>query len=249
MKQNSLIEIGSKATNVIISFNTPTTINGKNYKKNEPFLLLKEVTTIIEYAAAGDVEGLGSKKAIASSFINPTKIYITGTNFTRKICSLLSTFVGESQVFLSNEMKTLSAQKGDENPVIYLTDPISEAKEFYVYDDEFERVEGVIYDSINHTLTSPEFVEGNSYLLSFATERIGTRFNLKKPVIPYMNIEIQGTGNIDKKTSNIYAFFGKVALVNSMEFNFVQNDMIKAPLEFEIITDGENYIVFEDRNG
>ncbi len=61
-----------------------------------------------------------------------------------------------------------------------------------------------------------------------------------------MSIQIQGVGNIDKQTKNIIIKLGKVALKSMVEFNFIPKDLIKIPIEFIIIDDVNNYIIFED---
>ena len=56
--------------------------------------------------------------------------------------------------------------------------------------------------------------------------------------IPYMSMEIQGIGNIDKQTKEVIMYFEKVSLRSLINFNFFPDAKINLPLEFLII-DGE----------
>ena len=48
------------------------------------------------------------------------------------------------------------------------------------------------------------------------------------------------------KQEVITMYFNTVSLNSIMEFTFMQDDIINIPLEFHIIDDGNNYLVFED---
>jgi hypothetical protein len=61
-----------------------------------------------------------------------------------------------------------------------------------------------------------------------------------------MSLEVQGIGNIDKVGKNVVMYFDKVSLNSILEFTFIQGDMINVPLQFYIIDDKNNYVVFED---
>jgi hypothetical protein len=244
MKQNSLIEIGSKA-NVIIRFLSNTNINNTTYLANEPFLYLKEVQVVITYESSNPNSSAGTKKVISNSFINPTQIMIESPEFNKKICSLLTTYDSEDS-FYPTKFITLTAEKeeGEESGIIWLTEPIKENSQVYAYDSDYILLD-VTYDSVTNTISSTSFEDGENYLISFSSVESGTKFILVKPCIPYMSIEIQGIGNIDKEKKKIMAFFSKVSIQNVLELNFLNDDRVKSPLVFNIL-DGENYMFLED---
>lgn len=240
INQNSLIEIGSKA-NVVIRFKTKTKINGKEYEANEPFLILKEVDAWVSYANIDKVEEVGVKKITAHSSIKPTSVSIMGAPFTRKLCSLLSTFISTGSAYSYTKMKTLTSFEG----VIYLPEEIDTNKPIFVYDGEYNKIP-FVYNQESNSISSSEFIDSNDYLISFSPVMIGTSFSLNKPDLPYMTLEIQGVGNIDKRTKNVVLFFDKVSLNSIMEFNFIQDDRINVPLVFHILEGSNNSVHFED---
>jgi hypothetical protein len=240
MNQNSLIEIGSRA-NVILRFKTETTINGKTYAASEPFLYLKDVSVVIDYDNVSKVGKSSPKNVIASSEISPVAIQIRGYSFSRKIASLISCFVENE--FSYNPTKFFSAIA--EEDTIYLTDDVFEGSEFYVYDKDFEKI-NVVYNDETNSLSGQEIEDGEEYLVSFSSVRIGTKFLFQKPNISYMTIEIQGVGNIDKKTKTVLAYFDKVSLDTVLDLNFLQDGSIGVPLDFIILNSTNNYIIFED---
>ena len=240
MKQNSLIEIGSKA-NVILRFKIPKKINGVNYEANEPFIFLKDVIVLINYSNQ-DKTGTAAKTIVASSDIKPRSVSIGGVPFSRKILSLLAEFDDINLDYNSTTFQPLIASDNK----IFLLDDMDSTKPFFVYETGFTKVEGVAYDSTFNTLESENFNDSEEYLISFSSVKKGTKFDLKKPSSGYMSLEIQGIGNIDKKTKNVMMYFDKVSLNSIIEFSFLQDDRMNIPLEFHIIDDKNNYIVFED---
>lgn len=238
MKQNSLIEIGSKA-DVIIGFITDTTINGQTYKKNEPYLLLKDVGVGIEYAAKEGVATKTPQNLAAYSLINPTAVYINGASFSRKVASLLTSFQGAKN-FGIRAFETTQAFDG----TIYLSSPLAALDDIFVYNTDMQKIDDFAADLDSSSITSLSFVDEDSYLISFSTVKTGSKFNLSKPNIPYMFMEIHGTGNIDKKTSNVYIKLDKVSLESTLEFHFFRDGIINAPLKFNIL-EKENELYFE----
>lgn len=249
IKQNSLIEIGSKA-NVVLRFNTPVSLNGQEYKAKEPYLFLKDVNVIINYSNKDAVANTDIN-LMAYSNIKPRRVTIGGVNFSRKLASLLACYKESSSLFKTTSFLTATADEmefeGIVNGIVFLLDDNFELDEnLFVYDDEFNVIEDVLYDENLNALYSVNIEKDKNYLISFSSVRAGTKFNLNKPHIPYMSLEIQGVGNIDKQTKKVLMYFDKVSLSSILEFTFIQGAMINIPLEFYIIDDKNNYVVFEE---
>lgn len=248
MDYNSLIEIGSKA-NVILRFKTPIEVNGVRYEANEPYLFLKDVNVVVDYRKQ-DAVAATNKNVMAYSNIKPRSVAIGGMSFSRKLAALLASFSGTNETYNPTIFRTLAAEKvsTDSEGIIFLTDEFDAAKSFFVMDDKMDKIDAtkVTYDAAMNALISSEFEDNKRYLISFSSVKIGTKFNLNKDHVPYMSLEIQGTGNIDKITKEVVMYFDKVSLNSEIQFTFIQGDLINVPLEFYIIDDKNNYIVFED---
>ena len=106
-------------------------------------------------------------------------------------------------------------------------------------------MEDVVYDGDLNALRSENFIDSNQYYISLLLSEMVTSIT-QKPAIPYMSMEVQGTGNIDKETKRVVMYFDKVSLNLLMYFTFIQGEMINVPLEFHIIDDKNNYVVFEE---
>lgn len=245
MNQNSLIEIGSKA-DVIIRFNSETTVNGVLYAAKEPYLYLKEANVIINYTNE-DKSGSAIKTIIANSQIKPKSVMIGGISFSRKLAALLAQFIETNSNYNYTVFEYGQASREIEDLVgtIYLTTALDNTKPYFVYDSGYNK-KTVLYDGDSNSLSGEELEDGKTYYISFSTVKIGTKFDLNKPCMPYMSLEIQGKGNIEKITKEVIMYFDKVSLNSVLEFTFIQNDMINVPLVFHIIDDENNYVVFED---
>jgi hypothetical protein len=245
MLQNSLIEIGSKA-NVILRFKTETCVNGITYAANEPYLLFKDVNVIINYTNQ-DKTGNTDINVIANSDIKPRTVVMSGINFSRKLAALLATYKDNNQNYFPTEFVTLIAERGENDlaGVIYLTKAVGANDKIFVYDSNFQKI-NFTYNSSNNSISSASFLNDIEYLISFPTIKLGTKFDLNKPHIPYMSLEVQGVGNIDKVKKEVLMYFDKVSLNSLIEFTFIHNDLISVPLVFHIIEDKNNYVVFED---
>jgi hypothetical protein len=245
MNYNSLIEIGSKA-NVILRFKAPTNINGVDYAANEPYIYLKDVNAIISYSNQ-DKTGSTDVTVIANSDVKPRTVVIGGFPFSRKIASLLACFKGKNIEYFPTLFKTLPAIKetGESEGTIFLVDDIQFNDKIFVYNNNFEVI-SFTYNAAENSLKSSEFEDEKQYLISFSSVKMGTKYDLNKAHIPYMSLEIQGVGNIDKVKKEVLMYFDKVSLNSIVNFTFIQDDIINVPLEFYIIDDKNNYVVFED---
>ncbi|MFW6029386.1 MAG: hypothetical protein ACOCRO_03950 [Halanaerobiales bacterium] len=239
MNYNSLIEIGSKA-DAIIRFKTDIDINGQHFEANEPYLLLKDVRVLIDY---GKIEKQTKNTKFESAYtdINPRVVGIGAISFSRKLASLLATYESET-TYNPTKSATLAANDG----YIYMTDDVDDTKDIFIYNSDFDKIEDFTYDDSNNSIYSDDFVDGNEYLILFSSVRSGSRYNLLKPHIPYMSLEIQGVGNVDKSPKDVYMYFDKVSLNSIISFNFIQDDRMNVPLEFKIIDDKNNILAFED---
>jgi hypothetical protein len=245
MLQNSLIEVGSKA-NVILRFKTETCINGITYAANEPYLYFKEVNVVINYTNQ-DKTGATDINVIANSDIKPRTVVMSGINFSRKLAALLATYQDSNQNYFPTEFETRTVSRGQSDPtgIIFLNKNLGEQAKLFVYNSDFEKVP-FTYNAGNNSISSVDFLNGEEYLITYSTVKIGTKFDLNKPHIPYMSLEVQGIGNIDKVAKNVLMYFDKVSLNSLIEFTFIHNDLISVPLVFHIIEDKNNYVVFED---
>jgi WD40 repeat protein len=240
MDQNALIEIGSKA-DVVIRFNANTTINGQDIAANEPYLFLRDVNVALDYTNNSKIGTTTPQNRIATSLIYPTAVSIGGVQFSRKVASLLACFQDIDQTFGLTKIRSFVA---DED-TIYLTEKIDETKPIFIYDGDFNKITVFTYDEGGDSITSIEFVDTNQYLISYSTVEQGTRFNLVKPPIPYMSLEIQAVGNINKASKKVVLYLNKVSLDSVLNFNFLKDGTISAPLNF-VILETENYIYMED---
>ena len=245
MNQNSLIEIGSKA-HVILRFKSEITLNGKTYAAGEPYLYLKDANVIVNYTNQ-DKSGSAVKTIIANSEIKPKSVMIGGISFSRKLAALLACFKETNAQYTYTVFETVTADReiGDTEGYLYLANTLDESAEWFVYDSDYNKVSGA-YDNISNSFSSVDFLSGETYFVSYSSVKQGTKFSLNKPSVPYMSLEIQGIGNIDKTTKNVIMYFDKVSLNSLIQFTFIQNDMINVPLDFHIIDDSNNYVIFED---
>ena len=240
MDKNSILEFGSKA-DVIISFYTDLKINGQEYKKGEPYLYLRDTNIGIRYFNEIK-DGTKNKNITSWSDINPKEIVIGSIPFSRKITSLLAKLEEEVSIYNPRKFVTLTANRPDpeENGIIFLLEDLSEEKEFFVYDRDFNKIESTYDEGMN--AVEGDFEDNEEYLISFSSEEGVTKFSLNKPALPYMSIEIQGKGNVDKQTKNIYMYFDKVSLKTEMEFTFIQDEIVNIPLVFSIVENKNNHL-------
>jgi hypothetical protein len=246
MEHNAVIEVGSKV-DIIIRFNSTATINGKQYAAEEPFLLLKEVNANIIYDANSKTSRINPNQLMAFSDAAPRGISIRGYSLSRKILGLIASYAAENVSYQKTTFKTMVADRPSElEPgLIFLTEEIPVDSTFFVYDSEFNSVEATYVSEMN-ALESLSFVDGNFYLVSFSPEYFGTKFTMKKPCVPYMSLEIQGKGNINKIKKDYIVKLSKVSLESVLDLSLVYNGSINVPLDFAILQDSENYIIFED---
>lgn len=238
MKENTLIEIGSSGT-VILKFHTKTCINNKTYEAGEPYIFLRDVNVLIRYD--NNLKTATDKRLVgAYSDIFPTSINISGASFSRRLAALLSTLSEEKESFNISEMKIIRAEDGDGEDNYFFIDNLNAAESVYIYDEDFEKITD--FNIEDGMIESAHFEAGKRYTVFFSSERVGAKFDLKKPHTSYMSMEIQGIGNINKETKMIKMFFDKVALNSVINFNFIEDGIINAPLEFLVIKSSENYM-------
>jgi hypothetical protein len=245
MDYNSLIEIGSKA-NIILRFKSEANINGFTYAANEPYLFLKNVNVIINYSNQSK-SGETDINVIANSDIKPRTVVVGGFSFSRKIASLLASFNQSNLTYQTTLFRSITAIKQEEESFgrILLLDEIKIDDNLFVYDSDFNRI-SVTYDVALNSLNSEDLIEDEEYLVSFSSDKTGTKFDLNKTHVPYMSLEIQGIGNINKTKKEVLMYFDKVSLNSMINFTFIQDEMINVPLQFLIIDDKNNYVIFED---
>jgi len=238
MELNSLLEIGSKA-NVIIRFLTETEINGKTYFAGEPYLYLKDINIMITYKNVNKI-GTGTFNTVAGSRVYPNTIIMGNISFSRKLAALLASYENTNTEFNPTKMMSLTGEAG----MIFLPEEVKSSKGFYVYDENFSSI-SVTYDSTSNALLGTGILQSKQYLVFFSSVKVGTRFNLAQPCVPYMSLEIQGIGNIDKITKSVTIYFNKVSLNSVLQFNFLPDSIMNIPLEFQVI-DNEAHVIFED---
>jgi hypothetical protein len=238
MEQNSLLEIGSKV-NIVISFNSATSINNNTYAAGEPYLYLKDANAVIRYKQLDKSASAGPNK-IANSQIYPQEIIVRSINMNRKLLALLLNYDTTQTNVGKREFISLLG----EDDIIYLPEEVNTSSTIYLYDSSFNPVV-FTYNSVKNALEGTAIAAGAEYLISYSSVLTATRFNLCQPSVPYMSLEIQSVGNINKVTKNTIMYFNKVSLSSIMEFNFLMDNKINIPLEFKVI-DGSGYIIFED---
>jgi len=251
MAKNNLIEVGSKA-NVVLRFKTETTINGETYAINEPYLLFKNANVILDYGNENKSASAG-RTIIANSDIYPSVVRIASVNLTRKLMSLMTAFQEESTNFGLTRFETIQPEEDENTGEKFLTvnfDILSGSEDLiFVYEENnFDRLL-VTYSAAQNRLipvNQSELDLTKNYLVSYSSELTGLKFNLQKCSIPYMSLEIQAIGNVDKFTKNVVMYLDKVSLNSVIDFSFLQDDLISVPLDFNIIENKKNYIWIED---
>jgi len=156
-------------------------------------------------------------------------------NLTKKLIGLLTEISSDVENFGFTQFQTSSASEENNEKVIYLNKDLLENSEdkIFVYEEEtFELVEDITYDSSDNKISSINFDLSKTYLIVFSSEIEGTRFKLNKPEVPYLSMEIQGIGNVNKQTKNIILYFEKVSLTSVIAFNFIYEGVINVPLDF-----------------
>ncbi|RLI49302.1 hypothetical protein DRO61_05280 [Candidatus Bathyarchaeota archaeon] len=240
MDINTIIEIGSKA-DIILRFKADININGKDYLADEPYLFIRDASVVINYSNQ-DKTGTTDTTVVAYSDIKPRTVQIGNITFSRKLASMISTFVSTEQEFTMSKFDSVISV----GSAVFPTEEIDETEPYFVYDINFDIVAAVAYNATNQSLESPNFVDDDEYIIYYSSVDTGTRFNLINPHIPYMSLEIQGQGNIDKITKKVVMYFDKVSLNAIMQFTFMQDTIMNIPLNFHIIDDKNNYVIFED---
>lgn len=235
---NKLFEFGSKV-NVILSFVAPVTINNVEYSVGEPYLFLREVELVINYANLDKSGSQGKADVIANSDVGPQSIQLGGVPLTKKLISLLTTSTGTTN-FNKTVFETGIAFSG----VIYMTNQDAKLN-FNVYDNDLNKISDVVYDEANNSISSINFNESEEYIISFSSVKNGSGYSLEKTHFPYMRMEIQGKGNVDKDTKEIILVFDKVSMNSIVQFNFIQDSVLKIPLEFRVIKSDYNMYIEE----
>lgn len=246
MSQNKLIEIGSKA-NVVLRFKTDTVVNGICYKANEPYLLFKNANVLVEYSNENKT-GNAARTVIANSQINPRTVSIGSINLTRKLVSLFTTFQAAEEDFSLTKFQTSPAEESNGIKQIILNEEIltdTEDQIFVYEEDNLNKIE-FTYSAAPDRVTSSEFDLEKNYIVSYKSKLQGLKFELGKQAIPYLSLEIQGVGNVDKIKKNIIMYFDKVSLNTTIDFTFIQDQMINVPLSFHIIDNKNNYVWIEE---
>ena len=239
MDKNSLLEFGSKV-DVVLSFISEVTVDGKTYSANEPYLFLKDVEAVIDYTNIDKSGQQGPKTLIANSVVGPRQIHLGSVPLTKKLICLLASIEAATTYNKSIIESGVVDNDGD----IYISDQdLDESEAIYVYNSSFESVSHT-YSSGVITITD-SYIVGAEYIISFSSARSGIAFNLEKPSFPYMKMEIQGVGNIDKIQKEVVMVFNKVSLNSLVRFNFVQDDMINIPITFRVI-DSKFNLYFEE---
>jgi len=248
MEQNSIIEVGSKA-NVILRFNIETTLNKVTYAAGEPYLFLKDCKVVINYSNQNKI-GVTDKTVVANSDVKPRSVTIGDIVFSRKIAGLLSTLMNIDPAVAEEQNKTEFDSLTGTAGIIYMNTEavyVSDPANMFVYSSDLTKLD-FTYNRTTNIITVPSHSgeEELEYLVSYSSVISGTKFNLIKTHVPYMSIEVQGEGNIDKISKDVVMFFAKVSLESVIDFTFIQNSMLNVPLSFHIIDDAGNYVVFED---
>ena len=244
MKNNKLLEIGSKA-NVVLRFRVPIEINGRSYAAQEPYLFFKDANVLINYSNE-DKSGSAARTVIASSQINPRSVSIGNISLSKKLMALLTTLRGEEDF----NMTLFQTSQPEEDGTIYLNNilDLENFNKIFVYEEGTFNKVGFDLDTDGEkiTLIDSDLDLTKTYLISYPSVMTGLGFDLQKTHVPYLSLEIQGVGNVDKEKKNIIMYFDKVSLNSLIDFTFIQDRIINVPLEFHIIENKNNSIWIED---
>ena len=92
-----------------------------------------------------------------------------------------------------------------------------------------------VLDESGEFLQSDSFQDETPYRIFYDIEASNYSYDLMAPHYGYFTIEIIGHGNTDKHSKEIYMKFPACSLMSTAMFNFINGDILNAPLQFECI--------------
>ena len=238
IEKNKVLEFGSVAS-VVIRPRKDMTVGGKTYLAGEPYLYLKNVEVMITYTNT-DKTAKTNVTLAAHSKLTPRSITISSVPLSLKILSLIAKYNGPQEFSYTKFIDGVASAN-----FIFLTDSVDNTRPIYVYDSNYNKIE-FTYNSEMNAVESGDFVDNQRYMISFSSVKDGIKYNLNEEWFSYFSIEIQGVGNIDKITKNLYLFIEKASFISDMKFLFNKTEMVALPLRFHIIDNSNNLFFLEE---
>ena len=220
---NNLYEYGGSC-DVIIRCASERTIGGKHYAANEPYTKLENVFVDLQYATINS-EQRGKENVLAARSAFPHIINIRGLTLTNKINQLIATKIEPQTISRSCTVKVSDG-------VGYLPEKAN-PNNLFVYNGN-ERISNVTLSPDGDKITG-ELEEGSTFLVFYEVNASTPSFDLTAPHFGYFTIEVIGHGNVDKRSKEIYMKFPACSLMSNAVFNFINGNILNAPLQFECI--------------
>ena len=222
---NKLYEIGG-VVDVFIKIKIPTTINNISYQPNETYTILKDVVVNLNYDQ--NSSNITAKNPVISAQnTKPSQISIYGVPFTQKICNLIMSLKPQKTYNKTEESICLCEDGKIFLPYVPVENSI------FIYDKEHNRLADFEVDG--DCIICGNFVEDDKYRVIYQREVNADLFGLEIPHYPYFSLEIQGKGNSDKVSTNMFMWFDSVSLVTVPNINFTNDGIMNTPLVFDII--------------
>lgn len=235
---NKVYEIGGSA-DVFIKLKMPITINNLSYQPNETYTILKDVVVDLDYNQ--NSSNVAAKSPIISAQnAKPSQINIYNVPFTQKICNLIMSLKPQ-KTYNKTEESICICEDGQ----IYLPyTPVQNS--VFIYDKQHNRLSD--FEIEGDYIICDNFVDNEQYRVIYQRTINVNLFGLEVPHYPYFSLEIQGKGNNDKISSNMFMLFDSVSLVTVPNMNFTNNGIMNTPLVFDIVYRGqqEPIIGFEE---
>lgn len=228
---NSIYEYGGLC-DVIVRCNSERTIGGKTYKANEPYTILKDVVVNLSYRTTTH-EGTSRNNVMAAREGLPDYVSISNIEFTDKVACLIAD--KQEQKFLSNFCEC-EAWNGE----IYFP-AATEVGNVWLYNANNELITDY---TIETDKLVGNFEEGQKYLAFYNYLSAHKCFSFETPHYGYFTLEVFSKGNHDKISEPLYIKFPAVALMSVPVFDFVNGNILHAPLNWQVIHKGQEQSYF-----
>lgn len=214
------------SVDVIIRTLTDAKINGKQYAAGEPIAYIKDTAAMLNYGGVTkDVKQVS--KLISFTETYPDSINIMANAFKDAVLKLFGK-LNESPTIGVPKMRMIET---DESGSVFLESNIDNV---FVYDMEMEKIINFTFDSESGSVTNldPDTFYYIDYKINME-DYVG--YSLGDVSLPYLTIELKGTGNFGRSQQNFFMRIKKTTLNMNPAFNFDNSSIAKTDIKFSII--------------
>lgn len=218
---NNLYEFGGLC-DIIIRCASERRIGDKTYAANEPYTILEDVYCSLRYGIMAS-EANAKNNVIASRVGLPDYVDIRGITLTHKINNLIATQIEKNTI---SKIYHCAAENG----IIWLPESNIVPESIFVYHHN-ERI-------VDFTLVGEQIqgaLEDGEYLVFYEVLADNMCYDLTTPQYGYFALDIIGKGNTDKSSKNINIKIPAASLMSTPVFEFINGNILYAPLQFKII--------------